>query len=127
MFLFCQPYLLLELPSSRLLAETSGKCPLVFSVNPVCPCVHEDEGCREQWSSLGGHVSGHQHATHHIISHQHHHHHYCKQFNHYYSIISSDAKYEVLKSQIFETILVLQAVKESSKFGIHGPPSGSSD
>ena len=68
-----------------------------------CPCVHEDEGCREQWSSLGGHVSGHQHATHHIISHQHHHHHYCKQFNHYYSIISSDAKYEVLKSQIFET------------------------
>ena len=27
----------------------------------VLKCVHEDEGCREQWSSLGGHVSGHQH------------------------------------------------------------------
>ena len=35
MFLFCQPYLLLELTSSTLLAETGSKCPLVFSVNPV--------------------------------------------------------------------------------------------
>ena len=30
-----QAYLLLELISSSLLAETSGKCPLVFSVKPV--------------------------------------------------------------------------------------------
>ena len=30
-----QAYLLWELFSSSLLAETSGKCPLVFSVNPV--------------------------------------------------------------------------------------------
>ena len=32
---FLQYYLLLELISSDLLAETSGKCPLEFSVNPV--------------------------------------------------------------------------------------------
>ena len=32
---FLQAYLLLELISSVLLAETGGKCPLVFSVNPV--------------------------------------------------------------------------------------------
>ena len=32
---FLQAYLLLELISSALLAETGGKCPLVFSVNPV--------------------------------------------------------------------------------------------
>ena len=63
----------------------------------VLKCVHEDEGCREQWSSLGGHVSGHQHIISYHKHHQHHHHHYYIQFNHYYSIMSSDAKYEVLR------------------------------
>ena len=37
----------------------------------VLKCVHEDEGCREQWSSLGGHVSGHQHIISSHIHHQH--------------------------------------------------------
>ena len=63
----------------------------------VLKCVPEDEGCREQWSSLGGHVSGHQHIISYQKHHQHHHHHYYIQFNHYYSIMSSDAKYEVLR------------------------------
>ena len=61
-------------------------------------------------------------STHHSISshihHQHHHHHYYIQFNHYYSIMSSDTKYEVpivksLKQHIS------QAIQESSKFGIY--------
>ena len=33
-----QAYLLLELFSSSLLAETGGKCPLVFSVTRVAKC-----------------------------------------------------------------------------------------
>ena len=89
----------------------------------VLKCVHEDEGCREQWSSLGGHVSGHQHIISSHIHHQHHHHHYYIQFNHYYSIMSSDAKYEVLRVKSLKKH-ILQAIKESSKFGIYGPPSG---
>ena len=35
---FLQAYLLLELISSALLAETGGKCPLVFSVKRVVGC-----------------------------------------------------------------------------------------
>ena len=40
--------------------------------------------------------------------------------------MSSDAKYEVLRVKSLKQH-ILQAIKESSKFGIYGPPSGSSD
>ena len=40
--------------------------------------------------------------------------------------MSSDAKYEVLRVKSLKQH-ILQAIKESSKFGIYGPPSGSSE
>ena len=104
---------------SAIMSNSHHAPPLsAFHAYHVLKCVHEDEGCREQWSSLGGHVSGHQHIISSHIHHQHHHHHYYIQFNHYYSIMSSDAKYEVLRVKSLKQH-ILQAIKESSKFGIY--------
>ena len=45
-----QAYLLLEILSSSLLAETGGKCPLVYSVNCVPPTKLHTKSKRCYWS-----------------------------------------------------------------------------